>query len=70
MPNEPAYRDPRGTHLRAEIYERELADIFSVQSDVARHVSRWLALELLPQKKWQNVDPVAHEAYLMGHASK
>jgi TolB-like protein/tetratricopeptide (TPR) repeat protein len=55
-----------GTHLGAEIYERELADIFSVQSDVARHVSRWLALELLPQKKRQNVDPVAYEAYLKG----
>jgi TolB-like protein/tetratricopeptide (TPR) repeat protein len=55
-----------GTHLGAEIYERELADIFSVQSDVARHVSRWLALELLPQKRRQNVDPVAHEAYLKG----
>jgi TolB-like protein/tetratricopeptide (TPR) repeat protein len=55
-----------GTHLGAEIYERELADIFSVQSDVARHVSRWLALELLPQKKRQNVDPAAYEAYLRG----
>jgi TolB-like protein len=55
-----------GTHLGAEIYERELADIFSVQSDVARHVSRWLALELLPPKERRKVDPVAHEAYLKG----
>jgi TolB-like protein/Flp pilus assembly protein TadD len=55
-----------GTHLGAEIYERELADIFSVQSDVARHVSRWLALELLPPKERRNVDPAAHEAYLKG----
>jgi TolB-like protein/DNA-binding winged helix-turn-helix (wHTH) protein/tetratricopeptide (TPR) repeat protein len=59
------------THLWAENYEREHADILGVQSDVAQRVARSMALELLPAEERRiarahRVNPVAHEAYLKG----
>ena len=36
----------KGNHIWAERYDRELEDIFAVQSDVARHVARALAVTL------------------------
>jgi TolB-like protein len=56
------------THLWAASYDRELRDILAVQHDVARHVVKALALELLPgQDAVQSAtDPAAHEAYLRG----
>ena len=36
------------THLWAENYERELADVFAIQSDVATRIACSLAIELLP----------------------
>ena len=38
------------THLWSESYDRELRDILGVQQDVARHVGRALAFELLPER--------------------
>jgi TolB-like protein/tetratricopeptide (TPR) repeat protein len=61
--------DPRDqTHLWAASYDRELRDILAVQHDVARHVVKALAVELLPgQDAAQSAaDPAAHEAYLRG----
>jgi tetratricopeptide (TPR) repeat protein len=56
------------SHLWAASYDRELRDILAVQHDVARHVVKALALELLPGQDavQSTADPVAHEAYLRG----
>lgn len=52
-------------------YERELAGILSVQSDVARGIARSLSLTLLPAEQTRlagarPIDPEAYEAYLRG----
>jgi TolB-like protein/Flp pilus assembly protein TadD len=55
------------THLWAESYNRELADIFKVQHEVAQRVATSLAVELLPQGTQRKlVSPEAYEAYLRG----
>jgi len=59
------------TLLWAETYERELAGILALQSEVAERVSESLALELLPAEharltSARTVDPEAHDAYLKG----
>ena len=47
------------TQLWADTYERELAGILALQSEVARQVARALALKLLPaeQARLANVRP-------------
>jgi tetratricopeptide (TPR) repeat protein len=57
--------------LWADVYEREMAGILTLQSDVARKVADALALTLLPAEKARlagarQVDPEAYEAYLKG----
>jgi TolB-like protein/Flp pilus assembly protein TadD len=57
--------------LWADVYEREMAGILALQSDVARKVADALALKLLPaERAWlassRTVDPEAYEAYLKG----
>jgi serine/threonine-protein kinase len=64
-------------HLWAGTYDRELRDVFSIYTEVARAIAREVAAELTP---WQEarlttprpVDPVVLEAYLQGryHASR
>jgi serine/threonine-protein kinase len=59
------------THLWAESYERELADIFAIQSDVAQRIARSLEVELLPAQQARlasarPVNPEAYGAYLKG----
>ena len=59
------------THLWAENYEKELADVLSVQSEVAQRIAKSLELELLPEKQARlatsrAMNPEAHEAYLKG----
>ena len=59
------------THLWAENYERDVADIFGVQSEVSERIARSLAVELLPTPPGQPassrpVNPQAYEAYLKG----
>ena len=59
------------THLWAENFERDLADVFAVQSDVSRRVADSLALQLLPAQhaaltRAPTRNPEAHEAYLKG----
>lgn len=54
-------------------FDRELAGILSLQSDVARGVARSLALTLLPEERTRlaaarPVDAEAYEAYLNGHS--
>jgi len=57
--------------LWAESYERELASIMALQSDVASRVASSLTLTLLPAERMRlvnvrNVNPEAYEAYLHG----
>jgi TolB-like protein/cytochrome c-type biogenesis protein CcmH/NrfG len=55
--------------LWTETYERDMAGLLALQSDIARQVARALALKLLPGEearlaKVRAVDPEAYEAYL------
>jgi TolB-like protein/Flp pilus assembly protein TadD len=56
------------THLWAQSYDRELADIFQVQREVAQRVADSLAFELLPdsQARTALAVPEAYEDYLRG----
>jgi TolB-like protein/Tfp pilus assembly protein PilF len=58
-------------HLWAESYDRELRDILTLQSEVARAIAREIQIKLTPQEQArlccvQQIDPEAHECYLMG----
>jgi TolB-like protein len=57
------------TQLWGETYEREIAGLQALQSDITRRVAVALALKLLPSEearlaKVRSVDPEAYEAYL------
>ena len=55
------------THLWADNYEKPIADVFAVQSEVADKVAASLALKLIPEmERTYKVNPEAHEAYLKG----
>jgi eukaryotic-like serine/threonine-protein kinase len=59
------------THLWAENYERDLKDIFALQSDVAERVAGSLTVELLPESaaassRARAINPEAYQAYLKG----
>ncbi len=64
--------DPaRDRHLWAESYDRELRDIFAVQSDIARQVADSLRVRILPKEeakleKVPTFDTKAHMLYLKG----
>ncbi len=58
-------------HLWSETYDRELIDIFAIQSEIARAVARKIKIELSPEKEasltsTRTVEPEAYEAYLRG----
>jgi len=58
-------------HLWAESYERDLRDIFSLQSEVARAIAQEIKVELTAQERTlltraRPVNPRAHEASLRG----
>jgi TolB-like protein/DNA-binding winged helix-turn-helix (wHTH) protein/cytochrome c-type biogenesis protein CcmH/NrfG len=64
-----AARDER--HLWSERYERDLADILSLQSEVARRIAREIRIQLTPEEqirltRTRPVDPAAYNAYLKG----
>jgi eukaryotic-like serine/threonine-protein kinase len=59
------------THLWADNYEESIANVFSVQSEVADKVAASLAVKLLPERQAASMKPPtanaeAHEAYLRG----
>ncbi len=59
------------THLWAESYERDVRNILSLQSEVARAVAQEVKVKLTPEEKARlvgrgTVNPAAHEAYLKG----
>jgi adenylate cyclase len=58
-------------HLWAQNYDRELTDVFEVQSDIAKQVADALKVKILPQEeakveKAPTRSPEAHELYLKG----
>ena len=58
-------------HLWSERYERDLADILSIQSEVARRIAREINIQLTPEEqnrlaRSRPVDPAAYDAYLKG----
>jgi TolB-like protein/class 3 adenylate cyclase len=60
-------------HVWAEQYDRELAHVLEIQSEVARAVAQQIALALTPEqaarlKPPKRVDPRAQEAYFRGLA--
>ena len=62
------------THLWAESYESELADILRVQGEIASAIAREIEIALTPAEaarlgSTRPVDPVAYEAYLRGNFS-
>lgn len=58
------------THLWAESYERPLADVLRIQSEIAERITRSLASELLPQQASSSPTPQlnaqAYRDYLLG----
>ena len=62
---------PRDTHLWAESYERNLRDVLTLQSEVARAVANEIQVKVTPQEQARllhsrQVDPDVYEAYLKG----
>ncbi len=58
-------------HLWAQDYERDLRDVLTLQSEVARAIAREVQVKIGPEeqgrlKKSQRVNPSAYEAYLKG----
>jgi TolB-like protein len=58
-------------HLWSEIYDKDLSDIFSIQSEVAQNVAKELkatltSIEKEQIKKYQTEDPEAYNLYLQG----
>lgn len=63
--------DARGDrHLWSESYERNLQDVLTLQSDVARAIARQVRAAITPDEnerlRPQPVDPRAYEAYMRG----
>jgi TolB-like protein/Tfp pilus assembly protein PilF len=62
---------PSGTHVWAESYERDLNDVFALQSEVARAIATEIRIALsskeqLALERSHIVLPAAYEAYLRG----
>jgi len=58
-------------HLWAESYERDLRDMLTLHSEVARAIAKEIEITLTPREQMQlgasrPVDPAAYEAYLKG----
>jgi tetratricopeptide (TPR) repeat protein len=62
---------PTDRHLWAKSYERDLSDVLTLQSEVAREIAREVKVALTPQEQarlatTRPVNPRAHELYLKG----
>ena len=58
-------------HVWAKSYDREVSDVLSLQSEVARAIAEEVQAKLTPQERARlsrvkKVNPAAHEAYLKG----
>ncbi len=64
--------DPQTSgHLWAESYDRELKDVFAIQTDISKTIAQTLKVQLLPKERAaieneQTVNPEAHTLYLKG----
>ncbi|MCA1628523.1 MAG: tetratricopeptide repeat protein, partial [Acidobacteria bacterium] len=65
------------THLWARDYERDLASVLKLESEVARAVADEIRIQVTPEERARlasarSVNPQAHEAYLLGryHSGK
>ena len=54
------------TQVWADSFERNLEDVFAIQTDVARNIGGALEVELAPPSSTRQIDPGAHEEYLRG----
>jgi len=62
---------PTDKHLWAETYERDLGDVLSLQSEVARAIAQQVRAQVTPQqqarlKAVRPVNPEAYDAYMRG----
>ncbi|MFQ6110183.1 MAG: protein kinase, partial [Candidatus Aminicenantales bacterium] len=60
-----------GYHLWSERFDRELADVFAIQDDIAQNIVKALKVEVLGEKeapliKAHTENPEAYEAYIKG----
>ncbi len=53
-----------GFHLWSESYDRQMADIFDIQDDVAKAIIRELQIHLVPQASRPTPNPAAYALYL------
>ena len=58
-------------HVWAESYERNVEDVFALQSEVAKAIAEEIQVTLSPEEETRltttrQIDPAAHEAYLKG----
>ncbi len=55
------------THLWAQTYDRDLADVFAIQSDIAKSIAEQLRAKLAPEEKARITTKPTHssEAYLL-----
>ena len=62
---------PKDQHLWAESYERDLGDVLSLQSEVARAIAEQVRAQITPEQRAKlrpphPVNPEAYDAYLRG----
>lgn len=59
---------PSDTHIWAESYDRDLSDVGSLQSDLARTIAQQVGLtaSVPPARALRHINPQAHDAYLLG----
>ena len=58
---------PQDSHLWAESYDRDLSDLTSLQSELARTIARQVGVTTTPPARPEpRISPQAHDAYLLG----
>jgi serine/threonine protein kinase/tetratricopeptide (TPR) repeat protein len=60
-------------HVWAETYERDLGDVFRLQSEVAQAIAQQVRVQLTPEQRARlnsapRVDPAAYDAFLQGRS--
>lgn len=55
-----------GTHLWSETFDRDAADVFAIQDEIAEAVAAALQVEVLAGGEQRAVDPEAYDYYLRG----
>ncbi len=63
---------PTDRHLWAETYERDLGDVLSLQSEVAKAIALQVRAQMTPElearlRSARRVNPAAYQPYLQGH---